>query len=267
MKLLLLIPLAYLAILVAIYVAQASLLFPTSMVVAAGPVPPEARPLKLRSGEDELHGVHLPPRQASGGERLAIIGFGGNAWNAQAAALYLRDLYPAADIVAFHYRGYRPSGGKPSAAALLEDAPLIHDHVAALLEPDRIVAVGFSVGSGVAARLAARRPLAGIILVTPFDSLKEVARRHYPWLPVGLLFRHEMPAARDAKGTDTPTAIIAAGRDTIIPPQRADALAKAVPNLVFYRTIAEAGHNDIYDRPAFRQAMVEALASLSRAWE
>ena len=264
MKLLLLIPLAYLAILVAIYVAQASLLFPTSMVAGAGPLPPEARPLALRSGEDELRGVHLPPRQPTGGERLAIIGFGGNAWNAEAAAFYLPDLSPGADSVAFHYRGYRPSGGKPTAAALLADAPLIHDHVVRLLKPERIVAIGFSVGSGVAAHLANKRPLDGIILVTPFDSLKAVARGHYPWLPVGLLFRHEMPAAEDLQATDTPTAIIAAGRDTIIPPARAEALRKKVPNLVFDRTICEAGHNDLYDRPTFRQAMVEALDALVR---
>ena len=234
------------------------------MVSGAGPLPPEARPLVLHSGEDELRGVHIPPRQDQAGERLAIIGFGGNAWNAEAVALYLQDLYPAADILAFHYRGYRPSGGEPTAAGLLQDAPLIHDHVTQLLKPDRVVAVGFSVGSGVAARLARKRPLDGIILVTPFDSLKAVARGHYSWLPVGLLFRHEMPAAKDLKGTDTPTAIIAAGRDTIIPPARADALREAVPNLVFDRTIPEAGHNDLYDRPAFRQAMVEALDRFAR---
>ncbi len=262
-KLLLLIPMAYLAICVALFAAQGRLLFPAGMVSGAGPLPAGARRLSVANEGETLHGVHIPRRAAAAGDRLAILGFGGNAWNADAAASYLHDLFPSADVVVFHYRGYRPSTGTPSAAALLSDAPVIHDHVASMLNPDRIVATGFSVGTGVAAHLANRRRLHGIILVTPFESLKAVAASHYPWLPVGLLFRHEMPAAQDLRGTDTPTAIIIAGRDTIIPPARAAALAEGVPNLVFNRTLESAGHNDIYDRPDFRRAMMEALASLS----
>lgn len=257
-KLLLIVPVAYLAICAVIYAMQGSMLFPASMVAGAGPLPVPFERLVVRSGGEQLHGVHIPPR-IRGGERLAVLGFAGNAWNAEAAAFYLHELYPEADVVAFHYRGYRPSTGKPSAEALLADAPLIHDHVVARLRPDRFVAVGFSVGSGVAAHLAGQRTLHGAILVTPFDSLQRVAQRHYPWLPVRWLFRHEMPAAADLKSTQTPVAIIAAERDTIVPAVRAEALGRAVPNLVFQRTIAGAGHNDLYQRPEFGVAMTLAL--------
>jgi pimeloyl-ACP methyl ester carboxylesterase len=263
-KLLLLLPMGYLAICIALFLAQGKLLFPAGMVSGAGPLPPSAKRLVVQNEGEQLHGVHIPPR-APHDERLTILGFGGNAWNAEAAALYLHDLYPQADIVVFHYRGYRPSTGSPSAAALLSDAPLIHDHVAATLKPARIVAVGFSIGSGIAAHLASRRPISGAILVTPFDSLRAVARRHYPWLPIGLLFRHEMAAAKDLGGAQVPLAIIAAERDTIIPPARATALAGAVPNLVLERRLASAGHNDIYDRPDFRAAMTEALQRVLEA--
>jgi pimeloyl-ACP methyl ester carboxylesterase len=263
-KVLLLLPIGYLAICIALFLAQGKLLFPAGMVSGAGPLPPSARRLTLENEGEQLQGVHIPPR-APDGERLTVLGFGGNAWNAEAAALYLHELHPQADIVAFHYRGYRPSTGSPSAAALLSDAPAIHDHVAATLMPRRIVAVGFSIGSGVAAHLASRRPIAGAILVTPFDSLKTVARRHYPWLPIGLLFRHEMAAAKDLRNVQVPVAIIAAGRDRIIPPARATALAGAVPNLVLDRTLASAGHNDIYERPDFRAAMTEALERVLKA--
>jgi pimeloyl-ACP methyl ester carboxylesterase len=263
-KLLLLLPIGYLAICIALFLAQGKLLFPASMVSGAGPLRPSAKQLIVENEGEQLYGVHIPPR-APARERLAVLGFGGNAWNAEAAALYLHELYPQADIVAFHYRGYRPSTGTPSAAAVLSDAPAIHDHVAAMLKPDRIVAIGFSIGSGVAAHLASRRPIAGAILVTPFDSLKAVARRHYPWLPIGLLFRNEMAAAKDLGGVHVPVALIAAGRDTIIPPARAAALAEAVPNLVLERRLASAGHNDIYDRPDFRAAMAEALERVPAA--
>lgn len=263
MKLLLLVPLAYAAIMVAIFIAQDRLLFPTSMVAGAAPLPTYAERLTIPAGADRLHGVHIRPSEPTGDDQPVILGFGGNAWNAEAVALYLHELHPDRHVVAFHYRGYSPSSGRPKAAALLADAPRIHDAVAERLGSDRIVAVGFSIGSGVAAHLARHRSLSGIVLVTPFDSLKAVARGHYPWLPVGLLFRNEMPAAEDLRASNVPTAIIAAQHDTIIPPARTDALRRAAPKLVFDRTIARAGHNDLYDRPEFRQAMREAIYSVS----
>ena len=261
---LLLIPLIlYLAILLLVFALQTRMLFPVGSVGAAGPLPPGAERLVLDTpGGHRLHGVHIPPAARDSGRSTLILGFGGNAWNAEHAAAYLHDLYPDAAIVAFHYRGYAPSAGEPGAEALIEDSPLIHDFAVARLKPAHIVAVGFSIGSGVAAGLAARRPLDGLILVTPFDSLAEVAAGHYPWLPVRWLFRHRLDAAGALRGTSVPTAIVAAERDTLIPARRTDALRRAVPNLVFDRTIAGATHNDIYDRPAFRQAMREALKKL-----
>ena len=259
LKLLLLPAFLYLAVLAAIYFGQRALLFPTRLAGGALPLPQAAR-LSIDAEDGvRLHGVHIPAFANASSDRLLILGFAGNAWNAEAAADYLAGLYPQADVAVFHYRGYAPSTGRPSGAALLSDALLVHDHVREQLRPGRIVAVGFSLGSGAAARLASRRELAGLILVTPFDSLRNVAAGHYPWLPVRLLFRHEMPAAEDLARARVPTAIVAAERDTIIPPRRTDALRRRVSNLVYDRTIPGAGHNDLYERPDFRQAMREAL--------
>ncbi len=261
--LLILVPLLlYAAICAAVFFFQAALLFPTGQIRSAGAPPAGATRVELAAASGErLRGLHVPPSRP-GAERVLILGFGGNAWNAEAVADYLHGLYPQADVVAFHYRGYPPSEGSPSAAALREDAPLIFDWAAARFPGRRIVAVGFSIGSGIAASLAARRPLAGLVLVTPFDSLAAVAAGHYPWLPVRLLFRHEMDAAAELRTVRAPIAILAGGRDSLIPPARTEALRRAIPNLAFDRTIAEAGHNDIYQLPAFRNAMAEALAAL-----
>jgi pimeloyl-ACP methyl ester carboxylesterase len=122
--------------------------------------------------------------------------------------------------------------------------------------------VGLSIGSGIAARLAAERKVDGLILVTPFDSLKAVAQSMYPWLPIGPFFEHEIDAASAIEKLDVPVAIIAAERDEIVPSERRDALRKRVPNLVFDRTIARAGHNDIYARSDFHEAAREALQRL-----
>lgn len=255
----------YLLILLTLFFAQTAMLFPAGQVGRPGPVPDAAELLTVAAASGErLHGIHIPPAMPLE-ERLLVIGFGGNVWNAEAMAAYLHDLYPEADIVAFHYRGYRPSEGTPGAAALLADAPRVLDAARERIQPARSVAIGFSVGSGVAASLAARGDLDGLILVTPFDSLGSVAAGHYPWLPVRALLMHRMEPAADLVGTQVPVAILAGGRDTLIPPARTDALRRAVPNLVFDRTLAGAGHNDIYDRADFQTAMREALGRLSRS--
>ncbi len=262
LKLLLIPLLLYFAIVAAFWFAQTSLIFPARLVQGAGPLPPGASRLELATPDGfRLHGVHIPPR--TGRREPVLLAFSGNAWNSEDMALFLSETVPDADIVAFHYRGYRPSTGKPSAAALVADSTLIHDEVAARFPGRPIVALGFSIGTGVAGHLAAARPLAGAILVTPFDSLAEVGSGHYPWLPVRLLLRHRLNPARELQGSRVPVALIVGGRDTLIPPRRAEALAKAIPNLVFNRTIDAAGHNDIYQHPAFRAAMAEALAQVT----
>jgi pimeloyl-ACP methyl ester carboxylesterase len=260
-KLLLIPVFLYAALLILIFAFQARLVFPAGAVGRAGPLPSGTERLSLDTADgNRLQGVHLKPSAEASG--TLILGFGGNGWNAETAAAYLHGLFPEADVIAFHYRGYRPSSGTPSAQALIEDAPLVHDLAVRRVRPGRTVAIGLSVGSGVAASLAPRRPLDGLILVTPFDSLRTVAAGHYRWLPVRWLFRHEMTASDWLSGSTVPTAIIAAELDTLIPPQRTDGLRRAAGRIVYDRTIPAAGHNDIYDRPQFGTAMREALARI-----
>lgn len=127
------------------------------------------------------------------------------------------------------------------------------------------MAVGFSIGSGVAAYLAHHRSLAGMILVTPFDTLEGLAKEHFSWAPVGLLLRHRMPVIDLVRDRPTPIAMLVAGRDTIVPARRSEPLRGAVPNLVLDRTIADAQHNDLYGDPDFAAAMHEALARIEAA--
>lgn len=236
------------------------MLFPTNAVGPPGPLPANAEQVSTKAADGStLHGVHIPGR----GDGILMLGFGGNAWNGSDVASYLHELYPQADIIAFHYRGYRPSGGSPSAEALISDAPRIYDFAAERMKPKRVMAAGFSIGSGVAAGLAQSRKLDGLILVTPFDSLKAAAADLYPWLPIGPFFEHEIDVAALLKGSSVPVAILAGERDSLIRPKRTDALRRQVNNLVYDATITGAGHNDIYSRSDFQQAMRDALDAVS----
>ncbi len=242
---------------------QTRMLFPAQMAAASRPpLPPFAERLELTTPDgDRLIGTRLGNESDT---KPLLLGFGGNAWNADAVALTLHDLFPDHEVVAFHYRGYPPSSGTPSAKALFADALTIFDHLERE-RPRKVVAFGFSIGSGVAAYLAHERELAGLVLVTPFDSLKALAREHFSWAPTSLLLRHHMPTIDLVKDRQTPTALIMAGRDTIVPARRSEPLRSAVPNLVLDRTIADAGHNDLYRHPAFVAAIHEAVTLVEAA--
>ena len=256
----------YLLVVALIALAQDSLLFPRWAIGDGTLLPDSAERLALEvpSGET-LVGVRLPAKGEPAAEAALILGFGGNAWSADVLALYLHSIFPDRDVVAFHYRGYAPSGGRPSARALLQDALSIHDHLAGTLEPDRIVVVGLSIGVGPAAHLASQRPISGLILVTPFDSLTALAREHYPWAPVGLLLRHRMEVADALAASSAPVAIIGAEMDTIVPSRRTEPVRRAARNIVLDRVIVDAAHNDLYDRAEFHRAMREALSLIERA--
>ena len=241
---------------------QSHLIFPVHAVPMAGRLPASAERLSVRTPDGQtLQGVHIPPDHPNRAGVL-IIGFGGNAWNGQDVAEYLHELYPDVDVVTFHFRGYAPSTGSPSAEALIADAPLVYDAALKQVRTKRVIAVGFSIGTGVGAQLASKRKLGGLILVTPFDSLKAVAQAMYPWLPIGPFFEHEIDAAEPLRKAKLPVAIIAAEHDSIVPQERTDALRKVIPHLVYDQTISNAGHNDIYARSDFQQAMHEALQRL-----
>ena len=138
---------------------------------------------------------------------------------------------------------------------------VILDTLQAGTPPERVVAVGFSLGSAVAAYVARHRPVAGLIMVTPFDSLETLAQDLYWWAPVRLLLRHRMPTIDFVRGSTTPTTLIVAEHDSIVPARRSEPLRTAITNLVLDRPI-QAGHNDLYDHPAFAGAVHQALAKI-----
>jgi pimeloyl-ACP methyl ester carboxylesterase len=257
----------YVFVVLLMALAQDRLLFPR-WAMAPGPATlpafAERLSIKLAFG-DELAGLLLRAEERPPDGAALILGFGGNAWDADLLASHLHSLFPHRDVVTFHYRGYGPSTGQPSAQVLLDDAVRLHDEIAATLEPARIIAVGLSLGTGPAAHLASQRPLAGVILVTPFDSLAALAGDLYPWLPVRLLLRHRMEVASALANTSVPVAVIAAGQDEVVPPRRTEALRRSVDGLVLDRIVPGAGHNDVYGRPEYVSAMRDALALIEAA--
>ena len=247
-----------------LYWFQDDLIFPRR--VAMTPVlslPPGNERIDLVTPTGEMLVGNLVP--ASAPSRGLLLGFGGNAWNADDCTVFLANRLHDLDIVVFHYRGYAPSEGRPSEEALFADALLIHDQLVERLRPARVVAIGFSLGSGVAAYLAAQRRLQGLILVTPFDSILAIAAARYPWVPVRSLLRHPFRTDYHLSDLDVPAAVIVASDDAVVPKARSDALVSRLRRPVAEETVPGSTHNGIYDVAAMDEALHRSLQAVMSA--
>ena len=246
-----------------LYLVQDGILFPRS--IAERPhsaMPAWAERLELRSAEGQrLFGTLL---RAQGRSRGLVLGFPGNAWNADDHAVFLAHRLPDFDIVVFHYRGYAPSEGEPGEAALFADALLIHDTATDRLQPRRVLAAGFSLGSGVAAYLASRRPVDGLVLATPFDSIEAIAASRYAWAPVRSLLRHPFRSDQHLRELEVPAAVLMAEDDRVVPRERSLALVEVLRRPVMVETLPGT-HNGIYETAALDEALRRAVDAVMRA--
>jgi len=208
------------------WLAQDRLIFFPQPIVSTAHIGTEAAPLEIASGDGtRLHGWM---RIATATPAPVVLYFGGNAEEVSWTITERR--WPLGwTIVAINYRGYGKSEGTPGETALVADALALYDSIAVRPDVDasRIVALGRSLGSGVAVKLAAARPLAGVILASPYDSLVALGRTHYPWLPVSWLLKHRFDVGADAGRMRIPMLAIVASSDTIIPRVRSQALYDA----------------------------------------
>ena len=176
----------------------------------------------------------------------ALVYFGGNAEDVAQSLPHLSDAFPAHALYLLHYRGYGGSTGKPTEAALFADALALFDQVHA--EHQNIVAVGRSLGSGVAVYLASTRPVTRLVLVTPYDSVQEIAARQYPYVPVRWLLQDKFESWKYAQSVSAPTLVVAAEHDELIPRARTDALhANFRTGVASFKVVAGTSHNTISD--------------------
>jgi uncharacterized protein len=195
----------------------------------------------------------------------AVLVCNGNAGNrslraALAAALSRMGLA----VLLFDYRGYGGNPGHPSEEGLAADARAAQAYLAgrAEVDPDRLVYFGESLGAAVALRLAVERPPAALVLRSPFASLAEVGRRHYPLVPVSLLLRDRYDSAARAGRLAAPLLVVAGGRDRIVPAGHSRRLFAAAPQPKRLVVLDGADHND-HDLLAGPRLLAELRAFLA----
>jgi pimeloyl-ACP methyl ester carboxylesterase len=180
----------------------------------------------------------------------ALIYFGGNAEDVSLSLHAFSQAFADHAIYMPHYRGYGGSSGSPSEQSIAQDAVALFDRVHA--EHLNVVVVGRSLGSGVAVRLASRRPVSRLVLVTPYDSLQDLAAQQFSFFPVKWLLIDKFESWRYAPLVSAPTLVIAAEHDEVIPRESSDRLyGRFTKGVATFKLILGASHNTISDSPEY----------------
>lgn len=231
----------YIVCCAALYAMQNRLLYhPTPDVRREG-----AEKLRLKND-----GVAISIWKASSNNPRAVIYFGGNAEDVSQNIAPFRQTLSGYDIYLVNYRGYGGSEGKPSEAALYEDALMVYDHLKD--DYEAISIIGRSLGSGVATYVASRRDVERLALISPYDSIVNVAREAYPIFPVSLLLRDKYNSAARAHLISAPTLMIIAENDEIISRRRSEALAEKFDPAQLQKTVIPGtNHQTVAGPPQF----------------
>jgi uncharacterized protein len=158
-----------------------------------------------------------------------------------------------ANALLVNYRGYGQSEGMPGEKEMVSDCIEVLDRFCKekQVAPSSIFLMGRSLGSGIAVQVAAARPdVAGLILVTPYESIAAVAKFQYPWLPIERMLRHPFRSIDHAPQLDIPALILLAEFDEVIPVKSGLKLGDHWGGPKEILTLPT-GHNDINDDPAY----------------
>jgi pimeloyl-ACP methyl ester carboxylesterase len=255
------------ALVLVMYVKQDELIFyPQPLDAAATGALERSLPRSERFELLAEEGVHVRGwllRGSAQGPTPLLIYFGGNA---EEASWVLPELarIPGYAALVVNYRGYGQSEGRPSEKALYHDALAIYDRASRRPDIDlhRVVVMGRSLGTGVATYLASQRPVAGVVLVSPYDSLISIAQSAYPFLPVRLLLKHRFESIVRAPSIHVPLLAIAAAQDSLIPPERSRRLAQAWGGPARFELLEARDHNNVHGHPLYWSMIEEFLHSV-----
>lgn len=215
--------------------------------------------LIIENGEHPVS-VWSAQRQQARYDRNALIYFGGNAESLLYTATLLNSLFPEKSIYLPNYRGYGGRTGDPSEAALYEDALAVYDWVKQ--RHSTVSVIGRSLGSGVATYLASEREPRQLVLVTPFDSIENMARDTFYIFPVSWLLKDKFDSLARADAIHAPTLLIMAEQDEVIPRAHSERLHQALaPQKTDAVTVDGATHNDIATHKEYAMALLIFLES------
>ncbi len=177
-----------------------------------------------------------------------IIYLGGNREKAH-QFLYLFDTLKDYHIVIPNYPGYGLSTGKPTQKDIFYTAVLVYDYFVKRYKPKKIFVIGRSLGTSPAVYLAYKRHVDAICLITPFDSIENLAKEQYPFVPVSLLLKYPFNTVKYAKHVKVPCLFILASNDKTVPRKHSEHLIYVWNGYKKVIILPNTTHSNIMDSP------------------
>ncbi|MHA7774272.1 alpha/beta hydrolase [Roseibium sp. M-1] len=186
-----------------------------------------------------------------------VLYFHGNSANVSSRWKRFKQILDSGfGLYAPSYRGFAGSQGSPSEAALLADGLEHFDRAAAAGSP--LIVHGESLGTGVATAVAAERPETRLlVLEAPYTALVDMASEDYPWLPVSLLMKDQMPTRERITNFAAPVLILHGTADRIIPVEHGRRLfefAKDPKKLIIVEGV---DHSDLWTNGLWEAVLAE----------
>jgi fermentation-respiration switch protein FrsA (DUF1100 family) len=178
------------------------------------------------------------------GNHRALMYFGGNAEAVVANAKEFSSRFSTMTIYLVNYRGYGGSSGTPTESGIYADALKVYDDIQN--HHTNISVVGRSLGSGVATYVGANRPVQSVALITPYDSVLNIAANKFPMFPIRLLLKDHYDSLSRAKNIKSKVLILAAEHDKLIPMTHTQKLINEFKNgQVTLKIIKGSNHNSL----------------------
>jgi fermentation-respiration switch protein FrsA (DUF1100 family) len=157
-------------------------------------------------------------------------------------------------VLYLNNRGYGGSGGKPTEENNVADAIAAYDYLIGLgVRASSIVAYGESLGSGQAVRLAAKRPVAAVVLEAPLTSTVDVGQTTYFWLPLGLLITDKYDNERNIRSVTAPVLVLHGEQDAVIPVEMGRQVYRAANEPKRIELFPDGAHDDLFDHGAWER--------------
>jgi uncharacterized protein len=231
----------YLALCIWIWIFQRSQIFKPTIVKTNKELLEKFRDYEFSI---EHEGIKLFGLFKKSGEECIIIYYGGTG---EDITFHFNkfDSIVNASLLFMDYRGYCKSEGVPSEKGIYSDSLYLFDYVTKNQTFKKVILVGRSLGSAVAAYVASKRSASAIILITPSDSIIAIARNRLPFVPMSLLLRHKFDSLKLAPQITAPTLVLRSENDLSIKSERTDSLLLKLPNIKKCVTIKESDHSSI----------------------
>jgi fermentation-respiration switch protein FrsA (DUF1100 family) len=193
-----------------------------------------------------LNGWFIPHPQA----RVTMVWFHGNAGNISHRVENIKLLHDKVkiNIFIFDYRGYGRSEGSVSEEGTYRDGAAALDFVRKKLRVDaeNLILFGRSLGAAVAAEMAVRFESRGLILETPFTSIRDMAKTVFPLLPIGPLLQTRYDVVEKVGRVKVPLLVLHGDHDDVVPYEQGKKVFAAAREPKEFYTIKGATHNDTY---------------------